>query len=206
MKPLKLCLCYLFHPVECMDVIKRERGRFDLWAVVLLYAAALFSHLLSLWITHYPLQSMDQEDINLALECLKVNGVVFSWVTAAYAISSIMGGEARFTELLTASAYAFVPYILLSPVTAALSQLMSSNDGGLYAALQGLAVGWVVFGLLLSFVRLCDYGFGSALFVGLLSLIFMFLLWGLLVLFLSLCIQAGSFLWDIGREASLKGL
>lgn len=206
MSAIKLCFVYLFHPIEAMDIIKRERDCTPWLTIVVLYLAAFLSHLLSLLITHYPLQSIAPTDIHLALEILKVNGIVFSWVAAAYAISSIMGGEARFTELLTASAYAYVPFILLSPLFALCTQIMSLNDGGLYAAMQGLAVGWLILGLLISFVRQCDYGFGTAVLVGLLSVIFMCLIWGLLILFISLCIQAGSFLWDIGRELSLKGM
>lgn len=204
MNRAKLALIYLFHPVEAMDIIKRERERLKIYPVLLLYALAFFSHLLSLLITHYPIRSLEPEDINFALELLKVNGIVFSWIIAAYAISSIMSGEAQFIELLTASAYAYIPYIVFSPIVALLSNILSQNSMGFYLALQSIIIGWVVLGLLISFVRQCDYGFGQTVLVGVLSLILMILIWGLLVLFAALCIQAGSFLTDIFQEISFK--
>lgn len=206
MNRLKLGLIYVFHPLEAMDILKREREGLRLWPVVLLYGLALISHLASMRITHYPVRSLEPEDINLALELLKVNGVVFSWVVSAYAISSILHGEAKFLELLTASAYAYIPYIVLSPLIALSSNLLSRNDMGFYVVLEGIAVGWLVLGLVLAFVRQCDYGAGRTVFVGILSLLFMLLLWGLLVLFIALCIQAVSFLTDIGQEMYFKWL
>lgn len=204
MNRAKLALVYVFHPLEAMDIIKRERDKLKIYPVVILYALAFLSHLLSLLITHYPLRSMQPEDINFALELLKVNGIVFSWIVAAYAISSIMSGEARFIELLTASAYAYIPFIILSPVVALISNLLSQNNMGFYVTLQSIIIGWIVLGLIFSFVRQCDYGFGQTILVGLLSLVLMLLIWGLLVLFVALCIQAGSFLTDIFQEISFK--
>ena len=94
----------------------------------------------------------------------------------------------------------------MSPLIALSSNLLSRNDMGFYVVLEGIAVGWLVLGLVLAFVRQCDYGAGRTVFVGILSLLFMLLLWGLLVLFIALCIQAVSFLTDIGQEMYFKWL
>ena len=204
MNRAKLALIYIFHPLEAMDIIKRERTGLRIFPVVLMYSLAICSRLFSMLIIHYPLSSFEQGDINIALEIVKTNGLVLSWVIAAYAISSIMGGEARFLELFTASGYAYIPFIVLTPVIAGLSHFMSANDSVVYAVMQGVAIGWLVLGLLFSFIRQCDYGLGRVALVGSLSLVLMLLIWGLLILLVALCGQAFSFLNDIREEIVLK--
>ena len=77
-------------------------------------------------------------------------------------------------------------------------------DAGLYGALQGVIFVWMVLFLLIAFQRLNGYSFWRTVGVGLLSLIFMALLWALLLLFAALSVQAFYFFETIYREISLK--
>lgn len=202
----RLMVIYLFHPVETFDIIKREREKLRLLTVIGLYAAALAARLISLLVVHYPLADIGSGEFNLLFEVAKLLGPVFSWTVASYAISSITRGEAKFTEMLTASAFALIPYILFTPIVALCSNFMSLLDMGLYGALVGSITFWLWGGIFLAFVRMNDYGFLRGLFVGLISLIFMLLIWALLLLLVALTIQTFTFLGDLWTEFSMKYL
>lgn len=206
MNVFRLAVILLFHPVEAFDIIKVRRSRFYPLEVFILLILAVVARLCCSLLTHYPLQGTALSDINPLYEAALVLFPLISWTVASYAISSITNGEETFMETLTASAYCMVPYILFKPVMLALSQVLSANAASIYSSLNGIVLAWVVFYLFVAFMRLNDFTLLKAIGIGIVSLILMILMWALLLLFLSLCLQGYHFFENIMTEFNLKYL
>ncbi len=204
MNTARLSLLSFFHPIEALDILKRERFTLKWRHLLWLYGAAILARLFYVFVVHYPLQDTSLKEANILLELAKLLGPVLSWAIASYMITSILDGETTLKEVLISTAYSYIPYIVFTPLLALFSHLLSQGDAGLYGALQGVIFVWMVLFLLIAFQRLNGYSFWRTVGVGLLSLIFMALLWALLLLFAALSVQAFYFFETIYREISLK--
>lgn len=200
----RLFLLSFFHPIEALDILKRERIVLKWRHILFLYVAAVLVRVFYVFVVHYPLQDASLEDINIFFELAKLLGPVLSWAIASYMITSILDGETTIKETLVSTAYSLVPYIVFTPLIALASHVLSLSDGGLYGTMQGCIYVWMIIYLMIAFQRLNDYSFYKTLGVGLLSLIFMILLWALLLLFVALSVQAYHFFEVIYKEISLK--
>lgn len=72
------------------------------------------------------------------------------WVVMSYMISSINDGEGTFKNIYIATAYAFSPYLILSPVITALTYFLTLNEAFLIKFGWAIAVIWTVALLVMS--------------------------------------------------------
>ena len=102
---LRKTLLSFFHPIDCFQIIKRERDRFRILPVLVLYLLAAAVNYLYIFIVHFPLSGKQPVEANVALELAMVTVPLFTFTVASYAVTAILNGESRFTELVTAYAY-----------------------------------------------------------------------------------------------------
>ncbi len=129
---------------------------------------------------------------------------LFSWVVGSYLMTAITSGESTFLESLVASAYALVPYIVLTPLMALSSNLLGSGEAGVYRALRVIVLLWVLLLLLLALQRLNDYSLKKTVGVAVLSAAAVIVLWAVCLLLFSLTVQFVTFFTGIGGEIQLK--
>ena len=129
---------------------------------------------------------------------------LFSWVVGSYLMTAITSGESTFLEILIASAYALVPYIVITPVLALVSNLLGSGEAGVYQALRTITLLWVILLLLLALQRLNDYSIKKTVGVAVLSVAAVIVMWAVCLLLFSLTVQFVTFFTGIGEEINLK--
>ena len=77
MNPFALALTTLFHPIDSLDIIKRERERKRaLIPAVVLLLLAFFVNYLYVFIVSFQLQEKEAIDANLLLECGIIDAVI----------------------------------------------------------------------------------------------------------------------------------
>ena len=197
-------LLIVFHPLDCMDIIKREKKQARLWVVPVLYLLAFLVNYAYIFLVHFPLESKNPADASLLLEAAMVSVPLFSWVVGSYLMTAITSGESTFLESLVASAYALVPYIVLTPLMALSSNLLGSGEAGVYRALRVIVLLWVLLLLLLALQRLNDYSLKKTVGVAVLSAAAVIVLWAVCLLLFSLTVQFVTFFTGIGGEIQLK--
>ncbi len=185
---LKLPLSVLFRPAETFRIIKQYRDSFTYLPVFMLLFLTILVRVVFIFLVHFPLAEILPKDANIFLEMIKFFVPLFTWAVSCYAVSSIIGGEALFKEILTASAFALVPYIVLAIPVALVSRVLSSVGGeqNLFNFMNRVIWMWV---LLLFFVGVKsqhNYHIGTTLVVCFLSLFGMALIWSLFVLVFAL--------------------
>ena len=200
----KKLLLMIFHPLDCFVMIKRERAKFRLLPIALLYISAIFVNYIYIFIVHFPLSEKQSVDANFGLEIAMVAIPLFTWTVASYAITAIINGESHFTELLTANAYSLIPYIILTPVLGAVSNVLSYEQSGIYFFFKTLSLLWVLLLLFLALKYLNDYTLWETVGVAVLSIIAMVVVWAVVLLVASLTLQLFTFFADIYNEISYK--
>ena len=99
----------LFHPFDAMAGVKHNRDRIN-WAVpIILFVAAYLVKMAYLYVVHFPLASIELEDVNPWFEMVKIWIVPISWIPASFMATSISGGESKVKEITFTSAISLTP-------------------------------------------------------------------------------------------------
>lgn len=198
------CLLILFHPIDCMDIIKRESVKFKLLPVLILNLLAVAVNYIYIFVVHFPLSERNTIDANIGLELAMVVVPLFTWAVASYLLTAIMSGESHFTELLTAYSYSLVPYIIITPILSIVSNALSYEQVGVYFFFKYGALVWSLFLMYLALKCLNDYSIPKTILVTGLSIIAILVIWAVILLLFSLTIQFFTFFADVYNEIIFK--
>lgn len=201
----KMILMIIFHPVDCMEIIKREKS-FRFWMVPVFYGAAAFAKCLYAYTVHYSLTDKSAENISIVLESAMFIVPLLSWVICSYAMTSLIDGESTIKDQLAVSCYCTVPYTLITLISIVISQFMSLKEIGIYNAISGAGLIWMAILLFASLMVLNDYSISKALGITLLSLISVVILWAVLILLFSLTAQLFLLIGNLFKEIQMKGV
>lgn len=203
MDELKLAVIMFFYPVRACAIIKRRRDRFRLPPVLILIGLTLLVRIAGVYTTSFTVADIRPQEANLLYEAGVMLVPFLAWVLCSYAILSIMSGETKLTENLTACSYCLVPYILVTPLLTALSHLVSTGEAALFHTLSALVLLWVLVLLFIALKSLNDIHMGRALFIALISAALMLILAAAVMLVVALISQVVNFVLEIGRELRL---
>ncbi len=193
----------VFHPVYALRSIKRNRLHFRLWVPVLLILVTCVVYVVSIACFHFPLALYDLRESNLLLEIAKVAAIVGTWVVAGYIMTSINDGEMTFKEFTTATAYALVPMLVLTPLLALASTIMSGSEAGFFDTVLTLIILWCAFTMILSVGILNSYSFGEAVKVLLLIVFAIVLIWFIAFVLYAMASQTVRFVGSVIKEIAM---
>lgn len=190
----------LFHPIDCCYLVKRKRKDISIWYGIIILAIAALLRVISVYATHYPLNSTlpDESNIFVLLGVLLLPGI--SWIVASYSTTTLMSGEVSFKEIFTLGSLCYVPYIILTPIKLIVSHLFSGESEGFYVAFGIAVVVWMVLLQFVCFMVANDYGFLKAIAVSLVSLIVAILIWAFIILIFVFVAQFVIFIEEIIME------
>ncbi|QHT63082.1 YIP1 family protein [Paenibacillus lycopersici] len=172
---LRLGIAILVHPVDAFEELQKSRS---LIAAFVLIVLTLCVRIVTIYMTSFHITSLQPENADLNLELIRFVLPLVSGVIACYLITSIMDGEAHFSQIFTAMSYAMLPYIVFSIPLAALSRILSRGELGMYHGISTIIWLWVALLIFLQLKVLNDYTFKKTVGV-LLLVIFAFLVfWG----------------------------
>jgi hypothetical protein len=82
-------------------------------------------------------------------------------ITASYLVSEINDGQAKLREVYIIVAYSLVPYILITPCAAIISNALTFNESFLYDLSLLAATGWSAFLIVSGLKEAYDYPMGG---------------------------------------------
>lgn len=200
MNIFRFSLMVLFKPMDAFPLIKAERNKFSYKPAIILLLMMIIVRILYIYIVHYPLADILPRDASIWLEIVKYLLPVLTWVLACYAVTTIISGESMLREVFMASAYAMLPYIVFTLPIGLLSHLLGDGETGIYELLQKAIWIWVFVLIFISVMTMNSYEFWQTVGICILSVIAMFLIWGIAGLFFALGNQLYRFLYDIAIE------
>jgi len=124
----------------------------------------------------------------------------FLWCVANWSLTTLMDGEGKFHEIVTATAYALVPIILVQIPLILLSNMLTVQEASFYRLLETIANLWFVYLLFVGMLTVHQYSVTKTLATMLLTLIVIGIIVFLGLLFFSLLQQMMSFGTTVYKE------
>ena len=186
---LKLLFVVIFHPIQFCEIIKRNRKKVRILPLILLPLFTFVSRMFQIYFINFSLADKRVTDVNILLELGIIFLPFFTFCISNYAFTTIMGGEAKFTELLTAMSYSITPYIIITPLLTGLSYMFDVADKGIFSAISLLVLLWTVSLILLAVAHLNQYSGKKFLLVILLTMVGVLIIWAVVLLFFALASQ-----------------
>ena len=200
---LKQSFRVLKHPFDVFWEI-RYTGEGSMIAAVLLLAAAFTVLVLSKLATSYLFNPAGVDGISLPTLLLQYVLPWISWVIANYMIGSIMKGQGKWTEVFVGSAYALMPFLVISLPLAVLSNALTLNEKVVYDFGNTVMIGWTLILFYIMAKEIHNYEIGEAALNVFLSVLFMFAVWILLFILAGLTFQLYDFLVQIVTEVTYR--
>lgn len=204
MKSLKLAAVALFHPIVAFRYMQKDRTKFNYAPILVILLLMIFTRIFSIFVTHYPLATVDKRDANLLLECAVMIVPILSWVIASYAMTTILGGEVLFRECLMACGYSLLPFIIINiPLTVA-TKIMDAGQMSLYSSINNFALFFVLMLLFINLKEMNHFTLPKTFLIIFLSLFTMVLLWAAVSLVFALSMRFVSFVSEVSQEISFR--
>jgi hypothetical protein len=172
----------IFHPIDAYEGLKNNRDRINPVVPFIILTIAYAVRIAYLYIVHFPLASMEKENINLLIELAKLWIVPLSWIPASFMATSISGGESKTREITFASATSLTPYIVIMTPLMFLSNVMSKTQQSWYGLFEVLATVGMVLLMFAAMMALNNYTFGKTLKMMFVSAFLMAVLWLVMLL------------------------
>ncbi|WP_221226720.1 YIP1 family protein [Paenibacillus baekrokdamisoli] len=112
----------MLHPYEGFYRLKERKISLLMLAAIILFVIGL--RLLSIYGMGFIFHPYDLGRVNVLLEVCLLIVPWATWSISNYLVSTVKGGEGRFREVLQASTYALVPYVVLMTPAILLSNLV----------------------------------------------------------------------------------
>ena len=206
MQMIKMSLISMFHPIVAFYYIKKDREKFNYTPIFLLLLLLVTGRVFSIYVTHFPLATIQPRDANIFLESIKLLLPILTWALASYAMTTILDGESLFRETLMATTYSLMPYIVfIGPVTL-LSRILEADMAALHTGLHTVIWLWVFLLFFISLKEMNNYTIKKTVIVTLLSIFTMALIWATFALFFAISAQFFSFLQEVFIEVKFKFL
>jgi hypothetical protein len=173
-------------------------------AAVLLLVAAYAFLVLSKLATSYLFNPAGVDGISLLTLLLQYVLPWITWVIANYMIGSIMKGQGKWTEVFVGSAYAIMPFLIISLPLAVLSNVLTLNEKVVYDFGNTVMIGWTLLLFFIMAKEIHNYEIGEAALNVFLSVLFMFAVWILLFILAGLTFQLYDFLVQIVTEVTYR--
>jgi hypothetical protein len=193
----------LRHPYDFYEELQapgKARWTHAVWLLLLAYAARM----LSLMSTGYAFETREPHEISFVFEGL---WLLVPWLTgtaANWAVSTILDGEGKFREIAVGSAYALVPYILFAVPVTLLTQMLSLDESSTYALFRNAVYAWVIWLLIVMIRTLHDFEPGKVVGICILTLIGVFIIWFVAIIFYGLIDRFIGFVTELVKEIQFR--
>ena len=171
----------LRNPVDGFEQMRfRMRGSRKL--ATLLYVLFFIAIVAERQWTGYLFNFARVERLNIFIMAAMALGIPALWVISNIAVCTLTDGEGSLSDIYIVTAYAFLPYILLAPVSIIVSNVLINKEAAYYALLQMFQTGWTVLLLFCGNMTAHQYSFKKAVatvlltIMGIIIILFLFFL------------------------------
>lgn len=132
----------MMHPWDGFWMLKRE-NRGSLVTALVLIAIAFSLRVADLLFTSYQIANIDARDASLVAEAIRI---LLPWILfciCSYGVTAIFEGEGFFRDIVIATGYSVGPYLLITPITIALSHVLTRTEKSYVDTLSSASLIWI---------------------------------------------------------------
>jgi hypothetical protein len=194
----------LAHPLDTYQDIKHLKQSSWLMATIL-YLLALIASVFEIYNTGFIFQTVNLNQFHLVIYASTFLGGLGLFVFSNYLVATITNGEGFFKDVFIATSHALVPYLIITPILAILSNGLTFNELIVYQLLDNLRYAWPAILIILMVKEVHNYDVKGL--VKNLLLTFFTMLMLVLVAFLLYALfgQLINYLESIIQEVMLRG-
>lgn len=171
----------IFHPYDGFWDLKHEK-RGSLSAALTIVGLVAVTHVVIRQYTGFIFNPRDLSRLNVLVELLSVLVPFFLWAVVNWALTTLMDGKGTLRDIVIATAYALVPFVLINLPLTWVSNYLTMEEGMFYHFFRIAAVLWSAYLVFIGMAVTHDYekgknfwtcvltivGIGVVLFIGLL--------------------------------------
>ncbi len=203
---LLFCGYTVLHPLDTLDGLRYNKKRINLLVPIIIFVTAYAVRMMYLLLVHFPLATIEVNDINPVFEAVKLLIVPITWIPASFAATSISGGECKVPEITFTSAMSLVPYILVYFPLTFLSHIMSKTQAGWYGIFGFVAYLGMFLILFQAMMIMNNYRFGETIKMMLISAFMMLVIWLVALIVYALGARVVQFIIGLVTEFRLNFL
>lgn len=200
---LKDALYLIVHPYEGFYRLKDRKISFFVLILILLLASSV--HVISIFGSGFIAYPYDLGRYNVKWSIGLMILPWITWVVANYLVSTVKGGEGRFREVLQASTFAIVPYIVMTIPTILLSHILVTEEWVIIDIIRQIMWIWIMVLLFVMTQVIHNFDFVEALKNAGITVFTIGVIWVFVIVISGLSINLYDFLEQIYREVTFNG-
>jgi tetratricopeptide (TPR) repeat protein len=193
----------LKHPLDGFSAIRHE-GKGSLLGASFILAGVVGALIVQMYVTSFSFHSMYAGSTDITGVLTQFAAIWISWVVSNYLISSIYQGEGRFRDVVTGSAYALLPLILIGIPVALLSNVFTLHEASIYNFFFYFMWGWLGLLFFWQVQSIQNYSVGETIVNLLLTVFTMIVLWVLVFIVFGLGSEFLDFMQSVYKEVSVR--
>ncbi|MFC6333354.1 Yip1 family protein [Paenibacillus septentrionalis] len=142
----------------------------------------------------------DPRTLNSLVDIATILFPFFLWCVANWSITTLMGGEGKFKEIVLATAYSLTPFIIVYLPMTFISRYMANEEVAFYYLLLSIASLWFVWLLFVGIMTVHQYTVLKTVTTIVLTIIVMGIIVFLGALVFSMLQQMYDFIYNVYRE------
>ncbi|WP_274361274.1 YIP1 family protein [Paenibacillus thermotolerans] len=193
----------LLHPLDFFYDIQFA-GKSKLISAAIIIVLTVAARVVSLMATGFSYQTREPYQISFIMQAVWIIVPWLTWSIANWGVSTIIDGEGKFIDVLTGSAFAFVPYVLCIVPIAIITNLLSLRESMIVTMLTWGVYVWVAFLVFAKVKVIHDFEPGKVVWITLLTIAGMFIMWFIGLLLFGLINQAFTFVIGLYKEITFR--
>lgn len=131
----------IFHPFDGFWDLKRE-NRGSLGAALTFIILTIMTCIIQKQNTAFLFNTNRLDQINAMVDIVTIVLIYVLWCVANWCLTSLMDGKGRMKDIAIATAYAFLPFILIQLPLVAMSYFITTDEGTFYYIFSTISYLW----------------------------------------------------------------
>lgn len=200
---LRYSLHVIFHPFDGFWDLKHEkRGNYKTAFVFLLLL--VITIITRKQLTGFIVEPSNVSYLDIISQFLLVIIPFFLWCISNWSITTLVDGEGKFGDIVITSAYALVPFILLSIPNLIISNIITIKEIDLYNTLNYIGIGWSALLLFIGIMTIHRFTVKKTIITIFIAVVAMLIIITLFVVFISIIQNLFNFIVMLFQEFSLR--
>ena len=200
LRELRFAPYFLRNPADAFYGVKHE-GKVSVLSATILYIAAILIFIINKYACGFLFKTVEDGQFEVGMDLVMLIGGIALFLIACNLICSIRDGEGTFKQMYCSFAYALGPYVMIKPITFALSFVLTYNEAFIITLLDLAAVALCLMLVVMMVKSLQNYTFTETFIALLLTLFTMLMIIIAMVIAAALVAQLWEFITAVWKEA-----